>query len=208
MNELLEGVFVNFVGITSDSLTANHQHFLCYDGLCDKQWLQEHLVLPSFASCKLDLLGSGDVVERVLESVAAAALPWKRIAVATTDNGTTWSKGMRDGGIGSWPCATAHMLNRVIKNTMKSSRGHRLASTVGLLQATHCTRSCHLLTVLASICGSAVTWVSQLVPPPPLCSPTHPTPPLPPLWHHLFPYRRIIFSLPKKEKEKRKKEKN
>ena len=26
---------------------------------------------------------------------------------------------MRDGGIGRWPCAAAHMLNRVIKNTMK-----------------------------------------------------------------------------------------
>ena len=36
-----------------------------------------HSVLPSFATCKLDLLGSGDVVERVFESVSAAALPWK-----------------------------------------------------------------------------------------------------------------------------------
>ena len=44
----------------------------------------------------------------------------KEIAVATTDNGTNnMIKGMRDGGIGRWPCAAAHMLNRVIKNTMK-----------------------------------------------------------------------------------------
>ena len=26
---------------------------------------------------------------------------------------------MKDGGIGRWPCAAAHMLNRVIKSTMK-----------------------------------------------------------------------------------------
>ena len=37
---------------------------------------------------KLDILGSGDVVERVFESVAAVALPGKRIVVTTTDNGT------------------------------------------------------------------------------------------------------------------------
>ena len=49
---------------------------------------------------KLDLLGSGDIVERVFESVSAA-LPGKRIAIATTtDNGTNMVKGMRDGGIG------------------------------------------------------------------------------------------------------------
>ena len=35
-----------------------------------------------------------------------AALPEKRIAVATTDNGTSnVTKGMRDGGIGRWSCA-------------------------------------------------------------------------------------------------------
>ena len=28
-------------------------------------------------------------------------------------------KGMRNGRIGRWPCVAAHMLNRVIKNTMK-----------------------------------------------------------------------------------------
>ena len=28
MNELLEGVFVDFVDIAGDSWTANHQHFL------------------------------------------------------------------------------------------------------------------------------------------------------------------------------------
>ena len=39
---------------------------------------------------KLDLLrrSDDDVVERVFESVAAVALPGKRIDVATTDNGT------------------------------------------------------------------------------------------------------------------------
>ena len=54
----------------------------------------------------------------MFESVSAA-LPDKRIAIATTtDNGTNMVKGMRDGGIGRWPCV-AHMLNRVIKNTLK-----------------------------------------------------------------------------------------
>ena len=56
-------------------------------------------------------------MERVFESVSAA-LPGKRIAIATTDNGTNMVKGMRDGGIGRWPC-DAHMLNRMIKNTLK-----------------------------------------------------------------------------------------
>ena len=54
----------------------------------------------------------------MFESVSAA-LPGKRIAVATTDNGPNMIKGMRDGGIGRWPCAAAHMLNRVIKSTME-----------------------------------------------------------------------------------------
>ena len=59
-------------------------------------------------------------MERVFECVAAAALPGKRIAVATTDNGTnSMIKGMRDGGVIRWPCAAVHMLNRVIKNTLK-----------------------------------------------------------------------------------------
>ena len=56
-------------------------------------------------------------MEKVFESVSAA-LPGKRIAVATTDNGPNMIKGMRDGRIGRWPCA-AHMLNRVIKSTME-----------------------------------------------------------------------------------------
>ena len=48
---------------------------------------------------KLDLLGSGDIVKRVFESVSTA-LPGKRIAVATTDNGPNMIKGMRDERIG------------------------------------------------------------------------------------------------------------
>ena len=48
---------------------------------------------------KLDLLGSGDIGEKVFGSVSAA-LPGKRIAVATTDNGPNMIKGMRDGRIG------------------------------------------------------------------------------------------------------------
>ena len=76
-----------------------------------------HLVLP-LALVKLDLLGSGDIVEKVFESVSAA-LPGKRIAVTTTNNGPNMVKGMRDGRIGRWPCA-AHMLNRImIKSTME-----------------------------------------------------------------------------------------
>ena len=44
----------------------------------------------------------------------------KKIAVVTTDNGTNnMIKGIRDRGVGRWPCTAAHMLNRVIKNTMK-----------------------------------------------------------------------------------------
>ena len=53
--------------------------------------------------------------KRVFESVSAA-LPGKRIAVTTTDNGINKVKGMRDGRTVRWPCA-AHMLNRVIKST-------------------------------------------------------------------------------------------
>ena len=43
-------------------------------------------------------------MERVFESVVAAvALSGKRIAVATTDNGTNkMTKGMRDGSVGRW----------------------------------------------------------------------------------------------------------
>ena len=77
---------------------------------------KNHLVLP-LPLAKLDLLGSGDIVEKVFESVSAA-LPGKRIAVTATDNGPNMIKGMRDGRIGRWPCA-AHMLNRVIKSTME-----------------------------------------------------------------------------------------
>ena len=55
---------------------------------------------------------------KVFESVSAA-LPGKRIDVATTDNGPNMTKGMRNGKIGRWPFAAAHMLNVVIMNTMK-----------------------------------------------------------------------------------------
>ena len=80
-------------------------------------YFKNHLILP-LPLAKLDLLGSGDIVEKVVESDSAALLG-KRIAVATTDNGPNMIKGMRDGRIGRWPCA-AHMLNRVIKkSTMK-----------------------------------------------------------------------------------------
>ena len=58
-------------------------------------------------------------MEKVFESVSPAALPAKRIVVATTDNGTSMIKGMRNGRIGRWPCAAAHMLNRVIKSSTK-----------------------------------------------------------------------------------------
>ena len=97
MNELLEGV--NFVSITSDSWTANHQHFLSVVVHGVNSDFKNHLVLP-LPLTKLDLLGSGGIVEKVFESVSAA-LPGKRIAVATTDNGTNnMTKGMRDGRIG------------------------------------------------------------------------------------------------------------
>ena len=79
---------------------------------------KNHLVLLPLPLAKLDLLGSGDIEEKVFECVSAALLG-KRIAVATTDNGPNMIKGMRDERIGRWPCA-AHMLNRVIKSTMKS----------------------------------------------------------------------------------------
>ena len=84
MNELLEGV--NFVSVTSDSWTANHQHFLSVVVHGISSDFKNHLVLP-LPLAKLDLLGSGDIVEKVFESVSAA-LPGKRNSVATTDNGT------------------------------------------------------------------------------------------------------------------------
>ena len=111
MNELLEGV--NFVDITSDTWTANHQHFLSVVVHGISSDFKNHLVLP-LPLAKLDLLGSGDIEEKVFECVSAALLG-KRIAVATTDNGPNMIKGMRDERIGRWPCA-AHMLNKVTIN--------------------------------------------------------------------------------------------
>ena len=126
----LKGV-VDFVNITGDSWTANHQHFLSVVVYGISSDFKNHLVLPS-PLAKLGLLGSGDdvVVRRVFESVSA--LPRKRIAVATTDNEINMiTKGMRDGGIGRWPCAAAvHMLNRVIKIIMKRENNN---SSVNLL---------------------------------------------------------------------------
>ena len=123
MNELLEGV-VGFVDIAGDSWATNYQHFLLSDvvvvhGISSD--FKNHLVLP-LSLAKLVLLESDDdaVVERVFESVATVALPGNSITVATTDNGTNiMIKRMKDGGIGRWPCAAAHIMNRVIKNTMK-----------------------------------------------------------------------------------------
>ena len=67
---------------------------------------------------KLDLLGrSGDIVEKVFESVSAA-LPGKRVTVPMSFNEPNMIKGMIDGRIRRWPCS-AHILNRVIKNTIK-----------------------------------------------------------------------------------------
>ena len=45
-------------------------------------------------------------------------LSGKMIAAATTDNRINMIKGIRDGGIGRWPCAAAHMSNRLIKSTI------------------------------------------------------------------------------------------
>ena len=99
MNVLLEGV--NFVSITSDSWPVNHQHFLSVVVHGISSDFKNHLVLP-LPLAKLDLLGSGDIVEKVFESVSAA-LPGKRIAVTTTNNGPSMTKGMKDGRIGRWP---------------------------------------------------------------------------------------------------------
>ena len=63
MNELLEGV--NFVSITSDSWTANHQHFLSVVVHGISSDFKNHLILP-LPLAKLDLLGSGDIVEKCL----------------------------------------------------------------------------------------------------------------------------------------------
>ena len=83
------------MSITSDSYTANHQHFLSVVVHGISSDFKNHLVLH-LPLAKLDLLGSGDIVEKVFES-ASAALLGKRIAVATTDNGQNMIKGMRDG---------------------------------------------------------------------------------------------------------------
>ena len=61
MNDLLE--CVNFVSITSDSWTANHQHFLSVVVYEISSDFKNHLVLP-LPLAKLDLLGSGDIVEK------------------------------------------------------------------------------------------------------------------------------------------------
>ena len=64
MNELLEGV--NFVSITSDSWTANHQHFLSVVVHGISSDFKNHLILP-LPLAKLDLLGrSGDIVKKCL----------------------------------------------------------------------------------------------------------------------------------------------
>ena len=61
MDELLEGV--NFVSITSDSWTANHKHFLSVVVHGISSDFKIHLILP-LPLTKLDLLGSGDIVEK------------------------------------------------------------------------------------------------------------------------------------------------
>ena len=64
MNELLEGV--NFVRVTSDSWTANYQHFLSVvvvHGISSDS--KNHLVLP-LPLAKLDLFGSGGIMEKCL----------------------------------------------------------------------------------------------------------------------------------------------
>ena len=80
---------VDFVDITGDSWTANHQHFLSVvvvHGISND--FKNHLVLP-LPLTKLDLLGSGDDVERVFAVAVAVALPGKRISVVTTGNGAS-----------------------------------------------------------------------------------------------------------------------
>ena len=52
MNELLEDV-VDFVDITGDSWTANHQHFLSVVVVIEiSSDLKNHLVFSFFATCK------------------------------------------------------------------------------------------------------------------------------------------------------------
>ena len=78
MNELLEGV-VDFVDITSDSWTANHQHFLSLllvHGVASD--FKNHSFIPSLYHLKTGLpLKWRCCCERVFESAAAATLPWK-----------------------------------------------------------------------------------------------------------------------------------
>ena len=116
MNELLEccwlcGHYKWFMDSQPSTLS------LCCCGSQDKQWLQEPLS-PSFATWK-----TGPhwkkwwlCCERVFESVA---LPGKRIAVATANNGINMIKVNERWRNRRWPCAAVHMLYRVIKSTMK-----------------------------------------------------------------------------------------
>ena len=63
MNKLLEDV--DFVSITSDSWTANNQHFLSVVVHGISSDFKNHLVLP-LPLAKLDLLGSGYIAEKCL----------------------------------------------------------------------------------------------------------------------------------------------
>ena len=73
-------MIIDFVNITCDAWTANHQHFLSVvvHGISDD--FKNHLTLPSFATCKTGPAWKLCHCGKVFESVSAA-LPGKRIAL-------------------------------------------------------------------------------------------------------------------------------
>ena len=137
MNVLLEECFVDFVElqVIHGQPTTNAFSLVVVVHRISSDF-KNHVVLPSFTTFKTGPhLKWCDNVKRVFESVTAA-LPGKRIAVAIIDNGNNIIKGMRWKNRKMVFVLSAHMLNRVIKSTMKrvsnnNSVVHSLSSPVG-----------------------------------------------------------------------------
>ena len=91
---------------------------LCCCGSWDEQWHQESLILPSFTACKAGppwkwwwCCG-----ESVWECFCCSS--WKEDCCCNNRQWKQCDQMNERWRIGRWPCAAAHMLNRVIKNTM------------------------------------------------------------------------------------------
>ena len=94
---------------------------LCCDGSQNKQWLQEPLS-PSFLSLAKNWTSLEVVMmlwKECLRVLLLFFMERRFLLQQQTMETIIWSKKMRYRGVGRWPCAAAHMLNRVIKSTWR-----------------------------------------------------------------------------------------